>query len=160
MNRKIGWVVLLVVVIGVALYFVWQTGRAEETEIKLYYYNPELDKDEADNIMCSEKGLVPVVRTLSSKNVIEDTIALLIKGELTEEERKEGLTTEYPLEGFNLVKTELKDGVLTLTFEDPNNKTSGGSCRVNILWSQIAKTAKQFPQVQEVRFLPEELFQP
>ena len=54
----------------------------------------------------------------------------------------------------------LKDEVLTLEFNDPNGKTVGGSCRVGILWFQIEATAKQFPEVKEVRFLPEELFQP
>jgi hypothetical protein len=50
--------------------------------------------------------------------------------------------------------------VLTLEFNDPENKTSGGSCRSGILWAQIKKTAEQFDDVEEVRFQPEELFQP
>lgn len=41
-----------------------------------------------------------------------------------------------------------------------NNKTNGGSCRAGILWFQIEATAKQFSEVKQVRFLPEELFQP
>ncbi|MEM1974244.1 MAG: hypothetical protein QXN68_05600, partial [Thermoplasmata archaeon] len=64
------------------------------------------------------------------------------------------------LEGFKLVKSELKNGVLTLTFDDPYFKSSGGACRSRILWLQIEYTAKQFSEVKEVKFFPEELFQP
>jgi len=129
--------------------------------VKLYYYNPALDRDETGNILCSRKGLVAVERKISiSKTPIQDTINLLISGQLTEEEKSQGVTTEYPLEGFSLKGASLKDGILTLEFEDPNYKTGGGSCRVGILWFQIEATAKQFSDVQQVRFLPEELFQP
>jgi hypothetical protein len=38
--------------------------------------------------------------------------------------------------------------------------TTDGSCRVGILWAQIEATAEQFPGVNEVKFLPGELFQP
>jgi len=43
---------------------------------------------------------------------------------------------------------------------DSNNATNGGACRVAILWYQIEATAKQFPNVKEVRYLPETLFNP
>ena len=129
--------------------------------VKLYYYNPEQDKDESGNIQCSRDGLVAVEREIPvTKTPIQETIKLLIAGQLTDTEKSQGITTEYPLEGFSLKGASLKDGVLTLEFEDPNYKTGGGSCRVGILWFQIEATAKQFSEVQEVRFLPEELFQP
>ncbi len=135
---------------------------AKETKtIKLYYYNPELDKDESGNVMCSRKGLVAVEREVPvTKTPIQDAIKLLLLGKLTEEEKAQGITTEFPLEGFSLKDASLKDGVLTLKFLDPNNKSVGGSCRVGILWFQIEATAKQFPEVKEVRFLPEDIFQP
>jgi len=134
---------------------------SDSKTVKLYYYNPNLDRDKTDNILCSRKGLVAVERKIPiSKTPIQDTIKLLIAGQLTEEEKSQGITTEYPLEGFSLKSVSLKDDVLTLEFEDPNYKTGGGSCRVGILWFQIEATAKQFSEVQEVRFLPEELFQP
>ena len=73
----------------------------------------------------------------------------------------QGITTEFPLDGFKLKSVNLKnDGTLILEFDDPLNKTLGGACRVGILWFQIEATAKQFPQVKKVQFLPEELFQP
>ena len=131
--------------------------------VKLYYYNPEKDKDESGNIQCSRDGLVAVEREIPiTKTPIQDAIKLLLKGQenLTEMEKALGITTEYPLEDFSLKGASLKDGILTLEFEDPNYKTGGGSCRVGILWFQIEATAKQFPEVQQVKFLPEELFQP
>ena len=129
--------------------------------VSLYYYNSGLDQDESGNIMCSRQGLVRVQRKIPvTQTPIQDTIKLLLRGELTNEERGQGISTEYPLAGLSLDGASLKDGVLTLQFNDPNSKTGGGSCRVGILWFQIEATAKQFTGVQQVRFLPEELFQP
>jgi len=141
-------------------------NELEKTEktlqtIKLYYYNPDLDKDETDNVLCSKKGLVAVERKIPvTKTPIQDAIKLLLLGELTSEEKDQGVTTEYPLTGLSLKGASLKEGILTLEFNDPNNKTVGGSCRIGILWFQIEATAKQFPQIQEVKFMSEELFQP
>lgn len=138
-----------------------QFEKVKAKGVLLYYYNSEKDKDETGNIKCSRDGLVTVEREIPiSQTPIQDTIKLLIEGKLTEEEKSQGITTEYPLEDFKLLGANLKDGVLTLEFEDPLNKTSGGSCRVGILWFQIEATAKQFEEVREVRFVPEELFQP
>ncbi len=129
--------------------------------VKLYYYNQELDEDESGNISCSRAGLVPLEREIPlTKTPMQDAIQLLLQGELTKAERASGITTEYPLEGFSLKGASLNDGVLTLEFSDLNNRTGGGSCRVGILWFQIEATAKQFPEVEQVRFIPEELFQP
>ncbi len=135
--------------------------QERQRTVDLYYYNSLLDTDSDGNIMCSEQGLYKVQRTIPLTNTpIQDTIKLLLKGELTQEEISSGITTEYPLEGFNLKGASLKDGVLILEFEDPNNKTIGGSCRVNVLRSQIDKTAKQFSEIESVNFIPEYLFQP
>jgi len=130
-------------------------------EVLLYYYNPENDRDETGNIKCSRDGLVALEREIPiSQTPIQDTINLLLEGKLTEEEKFQGITTEYPLGSLKLLGANLEDGVLTLEFEDPLNKTSGGACRVGVLWFQIEATAKQFEEVEGVYFLPEELFQP
>lgn len=132
-------------------------GRA----VKLYYYNPEKDKDASGNIQCSAQGLVSVDRQIPiTITPIQDTIKLLLTGEITSEEKSQGITTEYPLQGLDLIGANQVEHVLTLEFRDPQNKTGGGSCRVAILWSQIEATAKQFPGVSTVQFIPEELFQP
>ncbi|MFH0712611.1 MAG: GerMN domain-containing protein [Candidatus Jorgensenbacteria bacterium] len=135
--------------------------EADTKTVELFYYNPELDKDETGNVACSRKGLEPVEREIPvTKTPIQDTIKLLLAGELTAEERARGINTEYPLPGFTLEGASLKDGTLTLEFNDSENRAVGGSCRVGVLWFQIEATAKQFPEVSEVRFLPEEIFQP
>ena len=132
-----------------------------KAKVFLYYYNPEKDKDESSNIQCSRAGLVAVERKISTtKTPIQDTIKLLITGQLTEEEKSQGISSEYPLAGFSLKGALLKDGDLTLEFIDSQGKTTGGSCRVGILWSQIEATAKQFSEVDQVKFLPEDIFQP
>ncbi len=133
-------------------------------KVLLYYYNPEKDKDETGNIKCSRDGLVAVEREIPvTKTPIQDAIKLLLEGKenLTETDKAQGITTEYPLEGLSLTEVNFKeDGTLILKLDDSLNKTSGGSCRVGILWFQIEATAKQFPGVKKVQFLPEELFQP
>jgi hypothetical protein len=131
------------------------------TTVQLYYYNPGLDKDASGNIMCSTQGLTPVVREVPiTFTPIQNTIKLLLQGQISDDEKNQGVTTEYPLPGFELKGANFKDGTLTLEFLDPQNKTVGGACRVGILRMQIEATAKQFPEVKQVQIIPEELFQP
>lgn len=153
---------ILVAIAGIFAYFVLFSPKEEKASriVKLFYYNPNADKDETGNVMCSRNGLESVERTVEKGTSVADTVRLLLKGQLTNEEKSQGLTTEYPLAGFELTDSSLENGVLTLTFSDPQNKSGGGSCRVGILWFQIETTAKQFPEISSVRFLPEELFQP
>ena len=141
-----------------------QFEKTLSRKVLLYYYNPEKDKDETGNIKCSREGLVAIEREIpATKTPIKDTIGLLLRGKenLRPEDIAKGITTEYPLDGLKLKSLNLKeDGTLILEFEDPLNKTVGGACRVGILWFQIEQTAKQFPEVKKVQFLPEEIFQP
>lgn len=161
MRTALTILILILVVAGAILYFGNEAAAPTTAPVTLYYYEPAKDTDESGNILCSARGLVGVQREIpASETVIEDTIRLLLRGELTEGERTAGIMTEFPLEGVSLTSAVLQDGTLTLTFADPLNKTGGGSCRVAILWAQIAATAQQFPLVQAVRFAPEELFQP
>lgn len=137
-----------------------QTSAAQRSLV-LYYYNEDKDKDASGNIICSSQGLVAVERRAPvTLTPIQDTIKLLLRGELTLSEKARGITTEFPLPGVELSGANLAGGVLTLSFNDPGNRTSGGSCRAGILWAQIQATAKQFSGVDTVRFQPEELFQP
>ena len=160
--KVVNLVLIILGVLIIASLFYQDVFKAEEKiPVSLYYYNSSLDKDETGNIMCSEKGIVEVKREIEKTiTPIQDSIKLLLKGELMEEERVLGISTEYPLEGFSLKGASLKDGDLTLEFNDFNNKTIGGSCRTAILWFQIRNTAMQFPEVKTVKFIPEELFQP
>jgi hypothetical protein len=143
------------------------TGTATSTgttttglTVRVYYYNPTLDQGPG-GAQCTSKGLVSLTRVIPRTNSpLQDTIKLLLRGELTETEREQGITSEFPLSQVTLLSASNNKGVLTLTFRDPKNRTSGGSCRVNIMWKQIEATARQFPGVETVRFSPETLFQP
>lgn len=136
-------------------------GRPQMITVKLYYYNPDNDKDTSGNLMCTQAGLVAVDREIPvSSTLIDDTINFLLRGNLTETEKQQGIETEYPLSDLYLTSSTLDQGVLTLDFSDEQNQTSGGSCRVGVLWAQIEATAKQFDEVSEVRFRSEGLFQP
>ncbi len=129
-------------------------------KVQLYYYNPALDQGPG-GIACSDKGLVPVERIVPpGKNLLQETIRLLIEGRLTGPELESGVTTEFPLDELTLMSATTLNGTAILTFLDPENTTNGGSCRVNILRAQIEATAKQFPDVRTVRIEPSTLFQP
>ena len=124
----------------------------------LFYQNTTSDAYKADP--CNGKSLSFVVRNEPEVGTLEATLKDLLRGALTDDEKKAGFQTEYPRPGLSLVTTTLKDGTLTLTFDDPQNGTTGGSCRVGILWAQIEKTALQFDGVRKVVFQPDTLFQP
>ncbi len=119
----------------------------KKRQVTFFFYDSEKDLDAEGNVLCSQRGLIPIEKEISlSKTPIQDTVKLLLK--------------EIGLEDVELVGANLKDKKLVLEFRDPLYKTSGGSCRVGILWMQIRETAKQFPEVDEVSFIPEDLFQP
>jgi sporulation and spore germination protein len=161
MNKIVVVLGLLVIGAMVAGIVFFRSENPEGRRIVLYYYNPSRDMDSAGNILCSRQGLVSVERILpSAATPLPETIQLLLRGELTEQERMQGITTEFPLRGFELTGWILHNGVLTLSFSDPLHVASGGACRVDILWLQIEATALQFGDVREVRFTPDEIFQP
>ncbi len=136
-------------------------ATTSQRNVKLYYYDSRKDIDSSGNTVCSAKGLVTVERTVPrTLSPISDTLQLLLKGELTAEERTKGLTTEFPLPGLELKLASVSSSILTLTFQDPQQKTSGGACRSQVLWAQIEATAKQFEGIKNVVFKPEILFQP
>jgi len=116
----------------------FSTTAAETQSVTLYYYNPNKDKDQQGNILCSAQGLVAVERTIPKTiTPLADSIKLLLQGNLTAQEKAQGVTTEFPLAGVSLTSAAITNGVATLTFADPQNKTVGGSCRVGVLWKQL-----------------------
>lgn len=133
----------------------------ETVTVKLYYYNQEKDREIAEYMPGSPEAILPLEREIPySDTLISDTIDLLLEGALTEDEKDAGFMTEFPGPNFRLVDTQLEDGTLLLIFEDPEFFTVGGSMRTGIMATQIMKTALQFPEVNEVRFENDELFQP
>jgi hypothetical protein len=131
-----------------------------DSQVELFFYNPKNDQGPG-GAQCSRKGIVAVNRVVpKTATSLQDSIALLLRGGLSNEEKNQGITTEFPLEGFALKSADTNDGVVTLTFDDPQHKTNGGACRAGILWFQIEATTKQFPGVTYVKFMPEDLFQP
>ena len=161
------WFIAVLSFVFATLLLACSAGRptqVAERQILLYYYNPDLDRDASGNVLCSRAGLVPVERSvpasLSGEALVREAIQRLISGNLIPEEQARGITTEYPLEGLQLMDVSLANGVATLSFSDPNNRTSGGACRAGVLWLQIEQTVLQFPGITQVKFLPKELFQP
>jgi spore germination protein GerM len=136
--------------------FVSEEG-SQKVDIELFYYNQTKDIDSS----CDESYVLPVSRKIERTNTpIKDSLNLLLEGELTEEEKGNGFTTEFPNKDFKLVSANLSEGKLTLSFNEVPSFTSGGSCRVSLLATQLRKTAMQFKEVKEVVFQPDSIFQP
>lgn len=135
----------------------WYEPEKKE-KILLYYYNQAEDEEGT----CSYSFIKPVEREVSrGKDIIGQAVELLIKGQLTEEEKASGFVTEYPNPQFKLLNSELSDkGTLTMEFTEVPGFTSGGSCRTGILMEEILKTVRQFPEVKKIIFKPDSLFEP
>lgn len=91
---------------------------------------------------------VPVrfANSLVSKTPIQDAIKALI--------------AKWNLRNVTLEAASLNNGVLTLTFRDPDFQTSGGSARVLEMRREIEATARQFAGVNSVVIKPDDIFQP
>ena len=128
--------------------------------IKLYYYDYEKDK-------CNDyaKGIVPVERKVADSDDIEttikDTLNLWLQGELTAEENEGGLSREISSDDDVKVTDVTIDekGILTLTFSDPQHKTSGGSCHAGVLYAELEAIVRQFTEIKSFRVLPIGIFE-
>lgn len=132
------------------------------TKVALYYFNQIEDQKLAPEQQVNLSSLLPVYRIFpASANLLVDVINELIKWNLTPNEKKQWFITEFPNEGFRLLASDLSpDGTLTLQFSEVPGFTDGWSARMLILSNLIKKTALQFPEVKNVIFVPETLFQP
>lgn len=132
---------------------------SQMVSLNLYYPNTVKAQEVGDE--CSSASVVSVTRTVpKSITPLADTIALLLQGNITQEEKDAGFTTEFPQSGFELISANIKDGVAILEFSEVPGFTSGGACRVELLRAQVEKTALQFPDVKSVKIVPETIFQP
>ena len=127
--------------------------------VKLYYKNFKLDPEVLD---CSADGFVE--RTIPKTTTpLTDAIKLLLINDLTSGEKALGFESEFNTnvasKKVTLISASVTSGTATLNISDPDDFTSGGSCRSGILASQFTKTAKQFSTVTNVE-LPSGLFQP
>lgn len=134
----------------------------EPAAVKLYYFNEKEDKKLDPAQQVNINSILPVSRTITATNdIIRETINLLLEWALTNDEVRQGFTTEFPSQQFHLVNYQLSTNwVLTIEFNEVPWFTSWWSARMLILSNSISKTLLQFPQVKKVLFTPETLFQP
>ena len=133
----------------------------KEGKVKVLHYLPNKIMAEKVDYEVDPRALLPAEREIPfSDNLIYDTINSLIQDEISEKETQAGFWTGFPGDSFRLLSADLQGNTLTLHFDDPKYFTSGGSNRVGYLWLQIKMTALQFPEVRQVRYTPQTLFQP
>jgi hypothetical protein len=141
------------------------TTASETMTLKFYVF--DLAKD-PDVMECQAPTFV--LRNLPKTSTpLTDGITYLMHSlKLTEAEKAAGLKNYFEdadhldkLDGLSLKSANIVSNLATLTFEDLESFTSGGTCWSGILLSQVESTAKQFPTVGEVKIMPENsLFQP
>jgi len=119
--------------------------------VKIYYHNPKLDPN-FENIVANDFKEVSIPK---SSTPLKDSINELIKTFILEDEKAYGSRVT----NFKLKSATIINGVAKLVFDDPESYTSGGSTRVNLIYSQIEKTALQFPSVKKVE-IAGAVFQP
>lgn len=120
-------------------------GKSNTLKVKLYYHDIKLDPN-LDNCLANNYIEKEIPKTVTP---VKDALNALIASDVFEKDAR------FKLESLNLKSDE----TLVLTFPFIGGFTTGGSCRVGILTSQIEKTALQFPEVKRVVFEPE-VFQP
>ena len=125
--------------------------------INLYCYNSRLDEAEDGTVLCGKDGLVPLEREVPLQSSILGALQLLLEGDLTHDEKSRNLTLEFPLKNFSLKEFSLQDGALAVLF-DVGEEVNLDSCHKGILKMQIESLVRQFPEVKEVKLLPESFF--
>jgi len=91
---------------------------------------------------------------------IEDTINLLLVGQLSSIEKAQWLVSLFANPLFVLQSATLDTGVLNMRFNDVPGFTSGWSARVLMMRAALERTVRQFPSVKSVVILPESILQP
>lgn len=133
--------------------------KTRSQPVRLYYYNPAIDVDAKGNILCSAKGLVPVERILPhTEEPLVETIRLLLRGDVHDDEKARGLSSEFPLFGVRLERASVLNSTAIISLDDPHSATAGGACETAVMRAQIEATAKQFSDVRQVRIEPSTLF--
>jgi hypothetical protein len=138
---------------------------AETMTLKFYVFDESEDPDFND---CTAPSFVYRALPKSTTPLRDGVNYLIHTFTLTDAEKALGLNNYFEdpefaarKASFVLKSASITNKVATLTFEDPQYYSSGGSCRSGILSDQISNTAKQFPTVTTVTYLPEyTLFQP
>lgn len=140
-----------------------EVDRETETTANVFFYKQSEDMDEEGNALCSPEAVLPVERRVTIEVFEDDPVQtildVLLAGPM-EDEREEGFSSEFPLDGFEVRDLEVSGGIATITFSDPEKASVGGSCRVTLLRTQIEKTVRNLDGIEEVEILPETIFQP
>lgn len=143
---------------------VQEEERGPQVPARVYHYDASKDKSDKGENLCSRRGVVALGRMVPEGETLEERILIAVeetlKGDITDEEAAQGITTAFPLNGLDLVDVQVENDKAILTFRDPENATTGGSCRAALLWYQIEATVLQFEDINDVEFRPLSLFQP
>jgi len=148
MYSKILIVVLVLAVIGTAIYFTRENRNggqpvSEKTTIKVYFNNNKLDPE----ISCNK--VFPVEREIVKTSAVARAALEELLKDPSDLEKESGFFTSIN-SGVKIQKLAVKDGVASVDFDEQLEFQVGGSCRVSAIRAQITETLKQFPAVDSV----------
>ena len=171
MNQKgftnIILIILIVVLVGVAGYFVLvkkspevvqktTTLPPENISVKVYFLNSRMKPINLCNEVVAAARVIPKTEKVATAAINE-----LLKG-LTSEERSAGYTNDIPA-GSKLNSVTIVDGEARADF-NATTESGGGSCSMAVRTAQIRETLLQFPIVKTVKLSidgrTEDIFQP
>lgn len=117
----------------------------DTTNVQVYFSNDRLDPEALDCI-----SVFPVTREMAkTQDVARLAIIELLKGP-NALERAQNYFTSIPQTSVRLNSLDVVNGQALADFNEWLDYQVGGSCRVQAIRSQIERTLKQFPSIQNV----------
>jgi len=122
---------------------VFENYIQETSEVKIFFSNSNLDPE----VTCAK--VFPVTRKIAKTEAVgKVALEALIKGPV-QGEVVDGYQTNLN-QGIKVNSLKIQNGLAEADFSE-ELETTGGSCRVSAIRSQITETLKQFPTVNEVK---------
>ena len=135
--------VSIVLVSSVAA-FAQASEETSKREVKIFLQRTHVAADGS-----TDDSSAPVKRMVDAKGPLSGSLAELFSEKISADEEKAGFWS--PTYGMKFEGVTLKNGIATVRFSQPPDKTNYGSSGPMIFGEAITKTASQFASVKRVR---------
>lgn len=152
-------IILVALIGGVIIYFVYDASMNEMTKINQIYAKTtetipiEIYFCPVDNKSCNCDSVVTrrVTSSYNLKDRATETINKLLEGP-TAKEKEKGYTTNIP-EGTKLLNLDIADGVANVNFSSEMSALGRSSCQFDSITSLIKNTLSQFSAIKQINIL-------
>ncbi len=138
-----------------------EKNETEDTfKAKLFYHNNKKDPNIEE---CNVNDFLEVELPMTQMNA-QGLVDYLLNFKPNDDDLISSFPSgaTKPMGDLKIEELRMENGILYLSVDDPDYFTSGGSCWVGILSTQITETLNQLENIQEVRFegVQDYVFQP